>query len=28
LLLEGKDKAVLEKWSAKICGVIKQQIGE
>ncbi|HET7624709.1 MAG TPA: phosphoglucosamine mutase [Verrucomicrobiae bacterium] len=27
LLLEGKDKAALEKWSAKICDVIQTQIG-
>jgi phosphoglucosamine mutase len=27
LLLEGRDQALLEKWSAKICGVIQQQIG-
>jgi phosphoglucosamine mutase len=28
LLLEGRDKAILEKWSAKICGAIQKQIGE
>jgi phosphoglucosamine mutase len=28
LLLEGRDKAALEKWSAKICGAIQKQIGE
>ncbi len=27
LLLEGRDNAVLEKWSEKICGAIKKQIG-
>ena len=27
LLLEGRDQAVLEKWSAKICDAIKKQIG-
>jgi phosphoglucosamine mutase len=28
LLLEGRDKASLEKWSAKILAEIKQQVGE
>jgi phosphoglucosamine mutase len=28
LLLEGRDKAVLEKWSAKILDAIKKQVGE
>jgi phosphoglucosamine mutase len=28
LLLEGRDKAVLEKWSAKILEAIKKQVGE
>ena len=28
LLLEGRDAAMLEKWSQKICAVIQQQIGE
>ena len=28
LLLEGRDQAVLDKWSAKIIGAIKKQIGE
>jgi phosphoglucosamine mutase len=28
LLLEGKDKAVLDKWSAKILDAIKKQVGE
>jgi len=27
LLLEGRDAKVLEKWSQKICGVIRKQIG-
>jgi phosphoglucosamine mutase len=27
LLLEGRDKAVLDKWSEKICGAIQRQIG-
>ncbi len=27
LLLEGREHAVLEKWSEKICGAIKKQIG-
>src|SRR5688572_30518728 len=27
LLVEGRDQSVLEKWSAKICGSLKQQIG-
>ena len=27
LLIEGRDQAVLEKWSAKICDAIKKQIG-
>ena len=28
LLLEGRDAALLEKWSSKICAVIQKQIGE
>jgi phosphoglucosamine mutase len=28
LLLEGRDKNVLESWSAKIMGVIKKEVGE
>src|SRR5882724_437903 len=28
LLLEGRDKSVLEKWSAKILDAIKKQVGE
>ena len=28
LLLEGRDKAVLESWSAKILAVIKKEVGE
>jgi phosphoglucosamine mutase len=28
LLLEGRDKAVLESWSAKILSVIKKEVGE
>jgi phosphoglucosamine mutase len=28
LLLEGRDKAVLDKWSAKILDAIKKQVGE
>jgi phosphoglucosamine mutase len=28
LLLEGRDAALLEKWSRKICAVIQKQIGE
>ena len=27
LLLEGRDAATLERWSARICGSLKQQIG-
>jgi phosphoglucosamine mutase len=27
LLVEGRDAAALEKWSAKICGLIQKQIG-
>jgi phosphoglucosamine mutase len=27
LLIEGRDQSILEKWSAKICGSLKQQIG-
>ncbi len=27
LLIEGRDAAVLERWSNKICDTIKQQIG-
>src|SRR5580765_2439222 len=27
LLIEGREQTVLDKWSAKICGAIKQQIG-
>ena len=27
LLIEGRDQSVLERWSAKICGSLKQQIG-
>src|SRR5580765_2909863 len=27
LLLEGRDKAVLDKWSGKICDAIKRQVG-
>jgi phosphoglucosamine mutase len=27
LLLEGRDPAVLKKWSEKICGAIQKQIG-
>jgi len=28
LLLEGRDKATLEAWSAKILAVIKKEVGE
>ena len=28
LLLEGRDKEILQKWSTTICGVIEKQIGE
>lgn len=28
LLLEGPDRAVLDKWNAKIAGAIKKQVGE
>ena len=28
LLIEGRDKAVLEKWSQKIIGAIQKQIGK
>jgi len=28
LLLEGRDKAVLESWSTKILAVIKKEVGE
>ena len=27
LLVEGRDQATLEKWTQKICSVIKQQVG-
>ena len=27
LLLEGREAVVLEKWSQKICAVIKQRVG-
>ncbi|MEP6663960.1 MAG: phosphoglucosamine mutase, partial [Verrucomicrobiota bacterium] len=27
LLIEGRDAAVLERWSQKICGAIKEQVG-
>jgi phosphoglucosamine mutase len=27
LLIEGRDQAVLEKWSQKICEAIKRQVG-
>ena len=27
LLLEGRDRATLEKWSARICEALRQQLG-